>query len=68
MKTECLLLFSHLQKSSESLWFGRDVFGRRSLLWHLPDGESDVLALSSVQLLPWVSMTHIPSFECAPCF
>ena len=46
-----------LQSGSESLWFGRDVFGRRSLLWHLPESQSDVLALSSVQILPWVRIT-----------
>ena len=47
---------SSLQESSKSLWFGRDVFGRRSLLWHLPDNENDTLVLSSVHILPWVKL------------
>ena len=54
------VIFS-LQKSSESLWFGRDVFGRRSLLWHLPETPSDILALSSVRVLPWVSYAALVS-------
>ena len=37
-----------LQACTSSLWFGRDVFGRRSLLWHLPATAGDHLALSSV--------------------
>ena len=39
-----------VQVSTRSLWFGRDVFGRRSLLWHLPQSAAgdDCLAISSV--------------------
>ena len=36
------------QSSTSSLWFGRDVFGRRSLVWHLPIAEDDTVMLSSV--------------------
>ncbi|KAL3869433.1 hypothetical protein ACJMK2_042114 [Sinanodonta woodiana] len=48
------------QNSSKHLWFGRDVFGRRSLLWHLPENESDVFALSSVQIQP-MTFHEVPS-------
>ncbi len=34
--------------SEQKLWFGRDYFGRRSLLWHLPSNPDDVLAITSV--------------------
>ena len=34
--------------SEQKLWFGRDYFGRRSLLWHVPTNPRDVLALTSV--------------------
>ncbi|CAI8022456.1 Asparagine synthetase domain-containing protein 1 [Geodia barretti] len=40
--------FVFWQASSQSLWFGRDVFGRRSLVWHLPHSPDDSLVLSSV--------------------
>ncbi|XP_064386647.1 asparagine synthetase domain-containing protein 1-like isoform X2 [Halichondria panicea] len=36
------------QESTQSLWFGRDVFGRRSLLWHTPSKDDDLFALCSV--------------------
>lgn len=52
--------FIYWQESSRSLWFGRDVFGRRSLLWHLPDSENEALVLSSVQILPW-DFQEVPS-------
>lgn len=42
------LTFPARQKSTASLWFGRDVFGRRSLLWHLPTPDDDTIMLSSV--------------------
>lgn len=44
----------------EQLWFGRDVFGRRSLLWHLPADEDPVFALSSVAIKPW-AFEEVPS-------
>ncbi|CAN1838793.1 Asparagine synthetase domain-containing protein 1 [Linum perenne] len=36
------------QESSRTLWFGRDAFGRRSLLVHWPDEMDSRLLLSSV--------------------
>ncbi|KAL8586125.1 hypothetical protein ACOMHN_065088 [Nucella lapillus] len=47
------------QARREKLWFGRDVFGRRSLLWHLPQDDG-VFALSSVPITPW-DFQEIPS-------
>ncbi|XP_046583049.1 LOW QUALITY PROTEIN: asparagine synthetase domain-containing protein 1-like [Haliotis rubra] len=44
--------FIFWQASESKLWFGRDVFGRRSLLWHLPDNDNDAFVLSSVQIHP----------------
>ncbi|XP_078658445.1 asparagine synthetase domain-containing protein 1-like isoform X2 [Branchiostoma floridae x Branchiostoma belcheri] len=41
--------FIYWQAGSKQLWFGRDYFGRRSLLWR---GETDVFALSSVAVRP----------------
>lgn len=56
---------SPLQKSTNSLWFGRDVFGRRSLLWHLPvAGES--LMVSSVGHYDPQDMPLVPSW-CWQC-
>ncbi|CAB4013167.1 Hypothetical predicted protein, partial [Paramuricea clavata] len=40
--------FVYYQANRHTLWFGRDYFGRRSLLWHLPSSPSDLFALSSV--------------------
>ena len=56
----------------QKLWFGRDYFGRRSLLWHLPSNPDDILAVTSVternsaatdttlvnMLLPWNVVTQ----------
>ncbi|XP_004701783.1 asparagine synthetase domain-containing protein 1 [Echinops telfairi] len=39
--------FIYYQASSHSLWFGRDFFGRRSLLWHF-NNLSESFCLSSV--------------------
>lgn len=39
--------FIYLQKAGGYLWFGRDFFGRRSLLWKF-DPDSNVFTLSSV--------------------
>ena len=55
---------SPMQASTQSLWFGRDVFGRRSLLWHLPQaGADDCLALSSVGHF---DPSHSPAVSQAP--
>lgn len=37
--------FVYYQKARDSLWFGRDFFGRRSLLWKF---DTEILTLSSV--------------------
>lgn len=52
--------FTYWQSAKKVLWFGRDVFGRRSLLWHLPKDHQDVFVLSSVQIKPW-NFTEVPS-------
>ena len=43
------------QAKQERLWFGRDVFGRRSLLWHLPQGDDGLFVVSSVPIKPLVN-------------
>lgn len=40
--------FVYYQPIEGKLWFGRDYFGRRSLVWHLPRDDNDVMAVSSV--------------------
>eukprot|EP00794_Sanderia_malayensis_P007908 gene7908-8762_t len=40
--------FIYWQNKLKELWFGRDFFGRRSLLWHFPNSSSDQFVLSSV--------------------
>ncbi|XP_052775057.1 asparagine synthetase domain-containing protein 1-like isoform X2 [Mya arenaria] len=49
------------QECKHTLWFGRDVFGRRSLLWHLPTQNNSMFALSSVQLNKEDVYTEVPS-------
>ncbi|KAK7483507.1 hypothetical protein BaRGS_00025306 [Batillaria attramentaria] len=48
------------QAKQKQLWFGRDVFGRRSLLWHLPSAEDGIFALSSVVIKP-LEFEEVPS-------
>ncbi|KAK3092028.1 hypothetical protein FSP39_024533 [Pinctada imbricata] len=48
-KSEGPWSFVYYQNATKQLWFGRDVFGRRSLLWHLPESDDDPFILSSVQ-------------------
>ncbi|XP_019409884.1 PREDICTED: asparagine synthetase domain-containing protein 1 [Crocodylus porosus] len=43
--------FMYYQASTHSLWFGRDYFGRRSLLWQFNNGLEKALCLSSVSAL-----------------
>ena len=38
----------YYQKSTNRLYFGRDMYGRHSLLWKLPSSESPYFILSSV--------------------
>ncbi|NXC38525.1 ASND1 protein, partial [Penelope pileata] len=40
--------FIYYQASRHSLWFGRDYFGRRSLLWQFSNEVDSALCLSSV--------------------
>lgn len=51
------------------MWFGRDVFGRRSLLWHLPQATEgdDCLAISSVGYYDPTS-TPVVSCTAQQCF
>lgn len=42
--------FVYYQKAGDYLWFGRDFFGRRSLLWKF-DAEANSLSLASVASL-----------------
>ncbi|KAK2194122.1 hypothetical protein NP493_2g09055 [Ridgeia piscesae] len=48
------------QSSSRQLWFGRDVLGRRSLLYHL-SSDTGQLSLSSVSLDPLRPWTELPA-------
>ena len=52
-----------VQASSSTLWFGRDVLGRRSLLYHLDD---DQLVLSSVSVTSVVRDVHSQLGPCSP--
>ncbi|KAL1770908.1 asparagine synthetase domain-containing protein 1 [Sigmodon hispidus] len=59
-ESDILLLFSkvqgpwsfiYYQASSHCLWFGRDIFGRRSLLWHFSNlGKSFCLSSVGAQI------------------
>lgn len=40
--------FVYYQARQHTLWFGRDYFGRRSLLWHLPSSSADPFTISSI--------------------
>ena len=56
------MLYVVVQRLTGEIWFGRDVFGRRSLLWHLPTSNEDCFALCSAarqcgKALPEVSVT-----------
>ncbi|CAG5120014.1 unnamed protein product [Candidula unifasciata] len=52
--------FIFWQADTQKLWFGRDMYGRRSLLWHLPLSPTDHLVLTSVALGE-MAYTEIPS-------
>ncbi|XP_007888327.2 asparagine synthetase domain-containing protein 1 [Callorhinchus milii] len=43
--------FMYYQPSSHCLWFGRDFFGRRSLLWRFKNDDKICLTLTSVGTL-----------------
>ncbi|XP_066433201.1 asparagine synthetase domain-containing protein 1 [Eleutherodactylus coqui] len=40
--------FIYYQKQKHNLWFGRDFFGRRSLLWRFGETPEEALCLTSV--------------------
>ncbi|NXX50107.1 ASND1 protein, partial [Tricholaema leucomelas] len=42
--------FIYYQASRHTLWFGRDYFGRRSLLWQFSDEADSTLCLASVSV------------------
>ncbi|XP_054237046.1 asparagine synthetase domain-containing protein 1 [Indicator indicator] len=42
--------FIYYQASRHTLWFGRDYFGRRSLLWQFSDEADSTFCLSSVSV------------------
>ncbi|XP_060081138.1 asparagine synthetase domain-containing protein 1-like [Ylistrum balloti] len=42
--------FMYWEEKTKCLWFGRDMFGRRSLLWHLPQNRKEPFILSSTQI------------------
>ncbi|XP_033729249.1 asparagine synthetase domain-containing protein 1-like, partial [Pecten maximus] len=42
--------FIYWEEKTKCLWFGRDMFGRRSLLWHLPQNRKEPFILSSTQV------------------
>ncbi|NXR08065.1 ASND1 protein, partial [Semnornis frantzii] len=42
--------FIYYQASRHALWFGRDYFGRRSLLWQFGDEADSTLCLASVSV------------------
>ncbi|NXG47293.1 ASND1 protein, partial [Psilopogon haemacephalus] len=42
--------FIYYQASRHTLWFGRDYFGRRSLLWQFADEAENTLCLASVSV------------------
>ncbi|XP_069589947.1 asparagine synthetase domain-containing protein 1 [Ranitomeya imitator] len=44
--------FIYYQKKKHNLWFGRDFFGRRSLLWRFGENPEEALCLTSVTELP----------------
>ncbi|XP_029461860.1 asparagine synthetase domain-containing protein 1-like isoform X1 [Rhinatrema bivittatum] len=43
--------FIYYQSTEHCLWFGRDFFGRRSLLWHFNSDPEKALCLTSVSAL-----------------
>ncbi|CAC5407546.1 Asparagine synthetase domain-containing protein 1 [Mytilus coruscus] len=52
--------FIYWQNATQTLYFGRDMFGRRSLLWHLPQTVDDVFMLSSVRISDY-EFQEVPS-------
>ncbi|XP_006823674.1 asparagine synthetase domain-containing protein 1-like, partial [Saccoglossus kowalevskii] len=44
--------FIYWQENKKYLWFGRDFFGRRSLLLHLPTCRNDSFVITSIACRP----------------
>ncbi|KAM8933803.1 asparagine synthetase domain-containing protein 1 [Pelodytes ibericus] len=66
--------FIFYQAKSHSLWFGRDFFGRRSLLWKFSQDAEKALCLTSVteslsesDLNPWYEVPASGIFRCDLC-
>lgn len=55
--------FVYYEVAKHYIWFGRDYFGRRSLLWHL-DPQEVILTLSSVASCP--SASDVPQWHEVP--
>ncbi|XP_061464209.1 asparagine synthetase domain-containing protein 1 isoform X2 [Rhineura floridana] len=53
--------FIFYQASRHYLWFGRDFFGRRSLLWHFNKERDKVLILSSVSTVSGYQWWEVPA-------
>lgn len=49
------------QASQNRLWFGRDYFGRRSLVWNLPTEASVTLAIASTAADPSAVWEEVPA-------
>ncbi|XP_074641083.1 asparagine synthetase domain-containing protein 1-like [Tubulanus polymorphus] len=45
--------FIYYQAELKRIWFGRDYFGRRCLLWHRPVDNHDCFILSSIKVGSW---------------
>jgi len=50
--------FIYWQAKRKKLWFGRDIFGRRSLLWKHSSGPISTIALTSVASRPNVGTNN----------
>lgn len=63
--------FIYYQKKTHNLWFGRDFFGRRSLLWRFGETPEEALCLTSVMefhceadVLQWNEVPADGIFKC----
>ncbi|KAM5152427.1 asparagine synthetase domain-containing protein 1 isoform 2-T2 [Mantella aurantiaca] len=61
--------FLYYQSKNHSLWFGRDFFGRRSLLWKFTDNLDEILSVTSVAESPtdkdhWQEVPASGIFRC----
>ncbi|XP_044160185.1 asparagine synthetase domain-containing protein 1-like isoform X1 [Bufo gargarizans] len=62
--------FIYYEKKKHNLWFGRDFFGRRSLLWRFGDTPKEALCLTSVTEfncedgIQWHEVPAVGIFKC----